>query len=141
MALYRAVESRGGFRYDARMRSWLAVGLSLALGGSVLAAPAKGAAKKAPAKAEIAPLVTALNGTAIEEAAKAADGLGASADPAAGVGDGLVDRAAIGGQALRQHAGRHAVDDHGEEHLALARGQGAGHRGAHGGHQLGRLET
>ena len=96
MALYRAVESRGGFRYDASMRTWLAVGLSLALGGSALAVPAKGAGgtKKAPAKAEIAPLVTALNGTAIEEAAKAADGLGASADPAAH--DALLDALAWG---------------------------------------------
>lgn len=95
MPLYRAVESRGGFRYDASMRTWLAVGLSLALGGSALAVPAKGGAKKARAeKADLAPMVAALGGTGVEEAAKAADALGASSDPAAH--DALLDALAWG---------------------------------------------
>src|SRR3954471_7887670 len=55
-ALYRAVESRGGFRYDASMRTWLAVGLTLVLGSGTFAAPAKKGAK--PVKVELAPLVT-----------------------------------------------------------------------------------
>lgn len=79
------------------MRTWLAVGLSLALGGSAMAAPAKGAAKaaaKGKVKSELASAVTALNGTAVEEAAKAADELGASADPAAH--DALLDALAWG---------------------------------------------
>jgi len=60
-----------------------------------LAAPAKGVAKgKAPAKSDVAPLIAALGGTGVEEAAKAADALGASADPAAH--DALLDALAWG---------------------------------------------
>lgn len=69
------------------------VGLTLALGAGADAVPAKKAAK-GPAKAEIAPLVTALNGTGVEEAAKAADQLGAAVDPAAH--DALLDALAWG---------------------------------------------
>ncbi|MBV8762105.1 MAG: HEAT repeat domain-containing protein [Deltaproteobacteria bacterium] len=80
------------------MRTWLAVGLSLALGGSALAAPAKGAAGgakgKAPAKADLAPAIAALNGTGVEEAAAAANQLSTSADPAAH--DALLDALAWG---------------------------------------------
>ncbi|HSN28220.1 MAG TPA: HEAT repeat domain-containing protein [Kofleriaceae bacterium] len=82
------------------MRTWLAVGLSLAFGlspASGVAAPAKGAAKagaKGKAKSDLAPAVTALDGTGVEEAAKAAEELGASADPAGH--DALLDALAWG---------------------------------------------
>jgi HEAT repeat protein len=76
-----------------RTRTWLVVGLTLALGAGVGAAPAK-KAPRGPAKGELAPLVTALNGTGVEEAAKAAEQLGGSAEPAAH--DALLDALAWG---------------------------------------------
>jgi len=75
-----------------KTRTWLVVGLTLALGGGVLAAPKKAA--RGPAKSDLAPLVTALNGTAVEEAAKAAEQLGAASEPAAH--DALLDALAWG---------------------------------------------
>jgi HEAT repeat protein len=80
-----------------RTRTWLVVGVSLALGGAAVAAPAK----KAPAgraaragKLDLAPLVKALASPEVVEAAKAADQLGASAEPAAH--DALLDALAWG---------------------------------------------
>lgn len=73
------------------------VGVSLALGGAAVGQPAKkapaGKAAKAP-KVDVAPLVKALGSPAVEEAAKAADELGASAEPAAH--DALLDALAWG---------------------------------------------
>jgi HEAT repeat protein len=86
-----------------RTRTWLVVGVSLALGGAAAAqpAPAKKAAPKAAkarpaksAKVDVAPLAKALASPAVEEAAKAADELGASAEPAAH--DALLDALAWG---------------------------------------------
>jgi HEAT repeat protein len=80
-----------------RTRTWLVVGVSLALGGAAVGQPAKKAppakASKAP-KVDLAPLVKALGSPGAEEAAKAADELGASAEPAAH--DALLDSLAWG---------------------------------------------
>jgi HEAT repeat protein len=80
------------------------VGLTLALGGTLAAQPApapapakKAAAAKAPGKAakvDLAPLMKALESESAEDAAKAAETLGASAEPAAH--DGLLDALAWG---------------------------------------------
>jgi HEAT repeat protein len=72
------------------MRTWL-VGLALALSGQS-AAIAKGPAKSS--KASIAPLMKALESESVEDAAKAAETLGASTDPAAH--DALLDALAWG---------------------------------------------
>ena len=77
------------------MRSRLVVGLSLALATAAFAAPGAGKkAGKGGVKADLAPMVTALNGSGMEEAAKAASELGESADPAAH--DALLDALAWG---------------------------------------------
>ena len=122
------------------------VGVSLGLGGAAMGQPAKKAAApkaaKAPAKApkvDVAPLVKALASPAPEEAAKAADELGGSAEPAAH--DALLDALAWGlppavavnamaalGQhpappdvaALRRYAGHHNPTVRGAALAALA---------------------
>lgn len=77
------------------------VGLAFALGGAASGAPAAKtpakAAKRRPgraAKVDLAPLMAALGGTDVEAAARAAETLGASPDPAAH--DALLDALAMG---------------------------------------------
>jgi HEAT repeat protein len=89
-----------------RSRTWLVIGLSCALSGSALAQPAaqpvapaakKGAknAKAAPpVKIDLAPTIAALNGANNDAAAKAAELLGTSAEPAAH--EALLDALAFG---------------------------------------------
>jgi HEAT repeat protein len=81
-----------------RTRTWLVLGLSFALAGATSAQPAakrpaKGA-KHRPGKVDLAPAIAALGGTDLEAAAKAAETLGESADPAAH--DALLDALAMG---------------------------------------------
>jgi HEAT repeat protein len=78
-------------------RTWFVVGLSLALAGPATAQPAPAKKAKAAAKApksDLAPLMKALESESVENAAKAADALGASAEPAAH--DALLDALAWG---------------------------------------------
>jgi HEAT repeat protein len=70
------------------MRTWLVVGLSLGLSAGALA---KGPAKS---RSDVAPLMKALESESVEDAAKAAETLGASSDPAAH--DALLDALAWG---------------------------------------------
>lgn len=83
-----------------RTRVWLVVGLACALGGSLYAQPAakqdsraarRGA--KTP-KVDLAPAIAELNGANVEVAAKAAETLGASAEP--GAHEALLDALAMG---------------------------------------------
>jgi HEAT repeat protein len=128
-----------------RTRTWLVVGVSLALGGAAAGQPApakKAAPRAAKAKAvkvDVAALVKALASPQAEEAAKAADELGRSAEPAAH--DALLDALAWGlspavaenaiaalGQhpappdvaALRRYAGHHNPSVRGAALAALA---------------------
>jgi HEAT repeat protein len=94
-----------------RTRTWLVVGLACALGGSVAAQPAPQQSAVAPAgkqgapkkerkdakkagKTDLAPTIAALGGADVEAAARAADTLGASTDPAAH--EALLDALAMG---------------------------------------------
>jgi HEAT repeat protein len=71
-------------------RTWLVVGLVCALAGSASAQ----ARKKPPKGVDLSPTVAALNGPELEPAARAAETLGASSDPAAH--DALLDALAMG---------------------------------------------
>lgn len=129
------------------------MGLVCALGGAVAAQPAAPAAAPAPkaaakkdakkgakaAKVDLAPAVAALNGAQVEAAAKAAETLGTSAEPAAH--DALLDALAMGLPpavaipamtalaqhpappdvvALERYAGHHAPNVRGAAYGALA---------------------
>ena len=81
-------------------RMWLVVGVACALAGPAGAQPSATPAKKAvppvhkPSKAELPALATALAGTNLDEAAKAAESLGVATEPAAH--DALLDALAMG---------------------------------------------
>jgi HEAT repeat protein len=96
-----------GYDGEMKTRTWLVVGLSLALGGSAAAQPAPAATKKAPAarppakkgakaapKVDLSPTITALASASVDDAVKAAETLGASTDPAAH--EALLDALAFG---------------------------------------------
>ena len=72
-------------------RTWLVVGVICALAGTAFAVPAK---KQPTGKLDLPALSTALNGTNVEEAVKAAETLGAAAEPAAH--EVLLDALALG---------------------------------------------
>ncbi|NVB84226.1 MAG: hypothetical protein HOV81_37970 [Kofleriaceae bacterium] len=79
-------------------RTWFVVGLICALAGTAPAQSAKGAgqgkAKKGAKVNDLAPVIAAFNGPDLEPAARAAEQLGASSDPAAH--DALLDGLAMG---------------------------------------------
>jgi HEAT repeat protein len=110
---------------------WLVAGVACALAGPAGAQPAAAPAKKAaplhrPSKAELPGLATALSGTNPDEAAKAAESLGAATEPAAH--DALLDALAMGLPAQPAAAAVAALAQHPAPPDVPALRRYAGHR-------------